>query len=68
MFSNNQATSEQMAAGAQQKLEYLREQLLIFLRQKRQAALKKMAQASAPVPGAKPVAGEEDLSWLEQVE
>ena len=67
MFANQPATSEQLVAGAQQKLEYLRGQLLIFLRQKRQTALHQMARASAGATGAPPVAGQEDLSWLERV-
>lgn len=68
MFQPKPATSEQMVAGAQQQLDFLRGQLLIFLKQKRAEAVRKMAQAGASAPGTKPAAGEEDLSWLEQAE
>ena len=63
MFKGREATSDQMAAAAQQRLEFLREQLLIFLRQKREAAVRKMTQAGA---GGKST--DEDLSWLESTE
>lgn len=68
MFKGKEATSEQMAAGAQQKLEFLRGQLLIFLRQKRQQAVRAMAQANAPTASGKAAAGDEDMSWLETME
>ena len=68
MFKGREATSEQMVAGAQQKLEFLRGQMLIFLRQKREQAVRAQAQANAGAPGTKPAAGDEDMSWLETME